>query len=363
MTQPFLSAGHYHVFQVIGILLSFVFATLLFLVHWRRQRLQLATPSDALHKPEDSDTIQDGHYDLAEPAPSPTIGLPLFYTISFALICFGIAKLNFLVLFLGGSLYIATAWYAYEVAVDPDYKAEETADPQSNNAAMNSVALVATCALLAGSISLAVYARSMIPLASITYLGPMRIVGFSNTVNEIVDTFGSNDATCGVTSNIGLIQVAWGGSWGCPLHGGKECLAYVDSFFCDSIICHKCHQDCSQDDVDEAKATSEACLQARYKTTMALLDAAATYDPDVAPGQDGWQSHNLYGDCNTCKAEFDFVFNVDHMHVTIGPMSTVIYYVIGVAFALEWVGMWYKKRRAIQDGPLFMTSNENGVSV
>jgi len=368
-SHPFMSAEEYRVIQIIGFMLSALFSTLLFIVNLTRQVSRIEQRNNKQDEAmqhtegiyEDQYTSSKAPEDQSRMPTHPVINLyfpPLLITLCLVLICVGVAKLSFLVLFLGICMSIMTACYLSEPISSDSTNFISTR-------AMHSVALTAVSGLLAGSISLIVYASAMIPLANISYLGPMRIVGFSNTIayNHVIETHTSS-AACVSASNIGLIQVAWGGEWGCPGNMDKECLAYVDSFFCDTTICNGCYQSCSNQDFQTAKEKSQSCLETRYQTTMALIDSGADYDPNVAPDKDDsnhWQYHTMYGDCSTCKAQFDFVFNVNHAQVKIGRLNTVMYYSFGCAFALQWVRMWLRHRQTSQDS-LILSANKTGVS-
>ena len=85
------------------------------------------------------------------------------------------------------------------------------------------VAIVTLIFFAASFMSLAVYAKKSIQEGEI-YQGKARIIGF--------DYENYNDKDGDVTRTD--LEVAWGGEWGCPKEGGKQCTAFVQGAMCES---------------------------------------------------------------------------------------------------------------------------------
>jgi hypothetical protein len=76
--------------------------------------------------------------------------------------------------------------------------------------------------IIAGGLTLSTYSRLALKEGQI-YEGPARIVGYDDTVYQNTD---------GETLRADL-EVAWGGSWGCP-ENGMQCQAFVHGALCET---------------------------------------------------------------------------------------------------------------------------------
>jgi hypothetical protein len=83
--------------------------------------------------------------------------------------------------------------------------------------------LIALFSIIAGSLTLITFCHLSLNEGNI-YEGPARIVGYDSS------SYGNSDGT---TMRADL-QVSWGGMWGCPDEGGKECTATVQGALCET---------------------------------------------------------------------------------------------------------------------------------
>jgi hypothetical protein len=154
--------------------------------------------------------------------------------------------------------------------------------------------------LIPGLVVLAIYSRQMASIKGFTYLGRMRVTGFTvemrhrRGINEHYIFFGKP-------------EVSWGGEWGCPQSPeGTWCTAAVfepNCIYCDDPKYTEC---AGNKRGNEAEA--EVCVALEYKvnqwyTLINFLDP--TFDMNVPPEEDDvqWPSATFYGNCETCQAE------------------------------------------------------------
>jgi hypothetical protein len=83
--------------------------------------------------------------------------------------------------------------------------------------------LISLFSIIAGSLTLITFCHLSLNEGNI-YEGPARIVGYDSS------SYGNSDGT---TMRADL-QVSWGGMWGCPDEGGKECMATVQGALCET---------------------------------------------------------------------------------------------------------------------------------
>jgi hypothetical protein len=193
------------------------------------------------------------------------------------------------------------------------------------------------------SIALAVYAFQTIGHASFDYYGPMRVVGYDVNIMRDYDYEKrvyeyNSDGHCEVVQ-IDL-KVAFGGSWACPdrTDSDFECLSTAKDATFDCHVCGGLYNVSNA-----AEAASGYCVQGLIgDTTLALLDAGASYDASVSPELDenGWKYVNAYGDCNSCSVQSDIYGSYMGRAQLMGIFSLFFFVVSGIL--LLWV--WRQKR-------------------
>lgn len=85
------------------------------------------------------------------------------------------------------------------------------------------VAIITLVFLTASFMSLATYANKSLQEGEV-YQGKARIIGFD------YDSYDNNQGDITRTD----LEVAWGGEWGCPTEGGKQCQSFVQGAMCES---------------------------------------------------------------------------------------------------------------------------------
>lgn len=153
--------------------------------------------------------------------------------------------------------------------------------------------------LIPGLVVLAMYSRQMAFIQGFTYLGPMRVTGFTVDMRH----------NRGIGEHylfFGKPEVSWGGEWGCPQLSDTWCTAAVfdpDCIYCDDPKYRECAGNKQGNEAD-----AEVCVALEYKmdpwyTMINFSDP--TFDTNVSPEKDDvqWPSATFYGNCETCQAE------------------------------------------------------------
>jgi len=121
----------------------------------------------------------------------------------------------------------------------------------------------------------------------------------------------------------GLLDLGWGGSWGCPDHkqsdgGFKVCEKQLDYDDCSFKVCNaRTHNggECSSEERTAAREKVENCLSTAYPGAGGVegaitdkVDTTETFDasqdPGKATGVNAYSIDFMYGDCDVCSAKF-----------------------------------------------------------
>ena len=216
------------------------------------------------------------------------------------------------------------------------------------------LAVAASC-FLACVVSMACFGRYAQPIANYRYKGPMPIVGY----NLLLQNQEGGWACDTKEFSQGLLQVAWGGQWGCPHLDGKVCKTYVTTPSCrvepvcypadndDYFVCNDNSYQCTEQEDAEQEVTD--CIEALYPEAAEYLAnyADKEYDPtstDDPISEGGWPTtqQDLYGDCSTCTAQWDNVFELEHNALLLSRLNCLTCLGLGLFF-LVWA-VWLHRR-------------------
>ena len=197
--------------------------------------------------------------------------------------------------------------------------------------------------LIPGLVVLAMYSRQMAFIQGFTYLGPMRVTGFTVEKRHIR---GINEHDI----FFGKPEVSWGGEWGCPQSSDTWCTAAVfepDCIYCDDPEHRACIGNKQGNEAD-----AEVCVALEYKMNQwyPIIDFFdPTFDSNVPPEEDAvqWPSATFYGNCETCQAED--VGSFEARHSTAATIRLIgLGALIGALVVYVGISLWFAVSKTIQ---------------
>eukprot|EP00545_Synedropsis_sp_CCMP1620_P012172 CAMPEP_0119003734 /NCGR_PEP_ID=MMETSP1176-20130426/737_1 /TAXON_ID=265551 /ORGANISM="Synedropsis recta cf, Strain CCMP1620" /LENGTH=369 /DNA_ID=CAMNT_0006955359 /DNA_START=20 /DNA_END=1129 /DNA_ORIENTATION=+ len=337
--QPFLSLGAYQAFTIIGILLTiaFVVASYLALLTIQRYRVEQKKLQQALDNDDDK-TPPDRQLKYSSVA-WQTQGPAVVSTVGFFFI--GLDLVTFIsmgwALLLGLALVISMGCHNRHTYGVLDWR--------GGKPFMHVIASMACIFFLYATMSFANTSMQMKNYAHYTYGGPMSVIGF-DTYNSNIDYF--EGANCPVDMQVNLIEVAWTCPSSSADDGGSDamqCTAEVETKFCDEIICTSydtsCILNCTEDDYDIAEAASMDCIERNYNDTVNMIDDGQEYDANEQQNQ-GWSYDDMYGDCSSCTAAYQYVVDGDRfVHNAYSYSTAICMGVAALGASLCWVIIKY----------------------
>jgi len=367
MSKPFLSEGAYKALTVVGALMASFFCVLLSLSLWLHQKAKIQEQQILL----ENESKEAATMNKKQQSSLLQIHVPVMIG-TLAVLLFGMAMalawdpfLTMIIAF-SGVLSLFTIFF-------PTTKSTDTQPAAFSRLTkfMYGMAIASAACLLIASISLASVSYKTIPYAHYTYLGRMRIVGFSVRFGTNA-TFGKYDGMC-VEQSIPTTLLAWGGEWACPNSPNQYCEAYVDSgSSCIYSVCQEsysdmfdCSVECDADDYEAAEENTQACVENTqlYQDTMEWLEEnGGTYDKDEdIEGTEGWISKNMYGDCQTCQVRIASIVDSERSQQKAnGYATTIIFGTVGVISGVLWLLALLREKRQAKNGDRAVILLESG---
>ncbi|GMH86231.1 hypothetical protein TrVE_jg9103 [Triparma verrucosa] len=180
--------------------------------------------------------------------------------------------------------------------------------------------------VVSGLATLAAWCSQAEIIQSHEYHGPMLMTDvdssgiryshkFSYEYNCRQESYKCGEKTCHRTtcdtgyyeSVMGIVDVGWGGAWGCPLHADKSCTSTEDYPDCHVKVCSAqphTGDTCSDSERSSAKVAVEQCVYDELTEGVAV--DPVTFDASVHSWDEvvGLHYTKLFGDCDVCSAMF-----------------------------------------------------------
>lgn len=360
MAQPFLSLGAYKGLTVFGILLTILFAVALYFALLKIQRFRVEKKLRELS----GDKNRTVHDEWSKRQLLMKVHVPAFaYVVAFFLI--GL----FFVTFTTSAWAILAGLVLVGFMSCYNRQTYGKLDWSKGEPMLYVYGVIACIFFLYTSMSLTHTSIQMQEYAHYTYKGPMQVVGLDYYLNgdfytdeyaswcehDYYDFYDDEYASCPVEMNMAVIQV----TWTCP---ETECSAEVNTNFCNALVCTatdaSCTLECSDDDWQAAQYETMTCLGEKYNETSIQLNAGNDDDDNQNNGDDNqnddadgdWSYDNMYGDCESCSAEYVNVVDGNRfVSNSYGYGTTLFFFVVAVLAGAAWMYTRYSLASSQKD--------------